>query len=76
MFAWVQAKAAVGSRDDALSAKAEAEAAQKRAELARDEALELSRKATAAAERQVAAQEEANRLEEEPLRPKPWTGPR
>lgn len=62
IFAWVQAKAAVDSRKDALAAQHEAEAAQERAENARDEALELSRKAASAAERQAAAQEEANKL--------------
>lgn len=75
VFAWVQAKAAVGSRRDAQDAQAEAEAAQRRAEAARDEALELSRKATQAAQRQAAALEEANRLEAEARRPKTWTGP-
>lgn len=75
-FAWVQAKTAVGSRDDAQIAQREAEAAQRRAETARDEALELARKATAAAERQAAAQEEANRLEIAARKPPTWTGPR
>lgn len=76
VFAWVQAKAAVDSRDDAQEAKKDAEAAQKRAEDARDEALELSRQATDAALRQAAAQEEANRLEVEARAPRNWTGPR
>lgn len=62
VFAWVQAKAAVDSRDDARNAQSEAESAQKRAEEARDEALDLSRKATAAAERQAVALEVANKL--------------
>ncbi|QBE48444.1 hypothetical protein [Leucobacter triazinivorans] len=75
VFAWVQAKAAVGSRDDAKAAQEDAELAQRRAEAARDEALELARKATAAAERQAAAQEEANRLEIEARTPPAWSGP-
>lgn len=75
-FAWVQARAAVGSRQDAQAAQAEAEAAQARAEAARDEALELSRKATDAAQRQAEALEEANRLASEALKPGVWQGPR
>ena len=59
MFAFVQAKAAQDSRNDAIDAQKEAQAAQKRAEDARDAALDLSRKATAAAERQAEAAEKA-----------------
>lgn len=55
IFAWVQAKIAVDSREDAL-------AAQSAAESARDEALQAAKQGAAAADRQADALEVANRL--------------
>lgn len=73
VFAWVQAKAAVGSRNDANTAKADAEAAQKRAEEARDEALRLAREANDAFNRQAEALERNNELTEAAMRTPDWT---
>jgi hypothetical protein len=56
VFAFMQAKAAVGSREDAETARNESRAA-------RDEAVLLSREANAAFTRQAEAQERANEIE-------------
>jgi len=66
----VGAFAALWQARAARSAQAEAQVAQRAAEVARDESLELAKKATEAAERHARAQEIANEIELAKL-PKP-----
>jgi len=67
-FAWVQARAAVETLNDARAARDEA------AESARESAR-LAKEANDAFKRQAEAQEEANRLKILEMTPPDWTGP-